>query len=115
MNNSRRKFLEKAPAVALAAGVGIAAGKTAVASPPAANEGTRPLLEAVINGQAKINGRLYAANELLMDVLRDVIQHSPGLNVAAATANLDEAEGYIDAVPLEDPPGCKLPDGYGGY
>jgi hypothetical protein len=107
--------LEKAPAVAVAAGVGIAAGKTAMASPPGDNDPTKRLLEAVINGQAKINGRLYAANELLMDVLRDVIQHAPGLNVAAAKAKLDEAEGYIDAVPLEDPPGCKLPNGYGGY
>lgn len=71
----------------------------------------------LLRGQAKINGRLYAANELLMEVLREVIHHVPGINYQVAEAKLDEAEGYIDAVPLENPPGCVLPDGYneGGY
>lgn len=114
MNNSRRKFLEKGPAIALAAGVGIASGKITMASPPSPNsEGTRVLLDTIIAGQANINGRLYAADELLLEVLRKLIHHVPGINVAALQAKIDEAEGYVDAVPGE-PPGCVLPGGYGG-
>ncbi|MDQ2854922.1 MAG: hypothetical protein M3R68_01225 [Acidobacteriota bacterium] len=115
MNNSRRKFLEKAPAVTLAVGVGIASGKIAMASPPEPNEGTRPLLDAFLAGQRQANGKLYAANDLLLGVLRAVIHHVPGINVAAANAKLDEAEGYIDAIPNPDPPGCELPPGFLGY
>ena len=114
MNNSRRKFLGKAPAVALAAGVGVASGKIAMASPPTPVEGTRQLLDDVIEGQRKINGHLYAANDLLLEVLRTVIHHVPGINVAAASAKLDEAESYIDQVPGDGPPGCEIPGGYGG-
>ena len=59
MNKSRRKFLEKSPSIALAAGVGVASGTIALATPPAANnDGTRPLLDALIDGQAKSTGRL---------------------------------------------------------
>lgn len=54
MNNSRRRFLETGPAVAMAAGVGIASGKIALASPPSpGNEGTRHLLDAVIARSSK--------------------------------------------------------------
>jgi hypothetical protein len=116
MNNSRRKFLGKAPAAALAAGVVVASGKIAMASPPTPVEGTRPLLDAVIAGQAKINGSFYAVNDLLLDVLRTVIPHVQGIDVAAATAKLQEADGYLGPVPHIDPPGCELPPGYGdGY
>jgi len=113
MNKSRRKFLGKAPAVALAAGVGVGSGKIAMASPSGDNEGTRHLLDAIIAGQRKINGRLYAADELLLDVLRTIILHVP-IDQAAALAKLAEAESYVDGVPGE-PPGCELPPGYGGY
>ncbi|HEY0347212.1 MAG TPA: twin-arginine translocation signal domain-containing protein [Pyrinomonadaceae bacterium] len=58
MNKSRRKFLGKAPAVALAAGVGVGSGKIAMASPPTSVDGTRPLLDAVIAGQGMYNGFL---------------------------------------------------------
>jgi hypothetical protein len=112
MNNSRRSFLGKAPAAALAAGVGVASAKIATASPVDGNEGTRPLLDAIIAGQRKINGRLYAANELLLEVLRTIVPLVP-INQAAAIAKLAEAEDYIEAVPGE-PPGCELPPGYGG-
>jgi hypothetical protein len=114
MNNSRRKFLGKAPAVALAAGVGVASGKIAMASAATPGEGTRPLLDAVIAGQRKINGELYAANDLMLEVLRALIQRVPGINVAAANAKLDQAGGYIDNVPGDGPPGCEIPGGYGG-
>jgi hypothetical protein len=114
MNNSRRKFLKKGPAVAAAAAVGVTSGQIAMASPPDNNEGTRPLLETVIRNQRKINGRLYAANELLLEVLRMAVPNVPGIDVAAATAKLNQAEGYIDEVPGFVPPGCELPPG-GGY
>ena len=42
-----------------------------------------------------------------------VVQHVPGINLAAATAKLDQAEGYVGEVP-GPPPGCELPPGYGG-
>ena len=48
MNNSRRKFLGKAPAVAVAAGVGIASGKIAMASPSNGSDGTRALLDVLM-------------------------------------------------------------------
>lgn len=115
MNNSRRKFLGKAPAVALAAGVGIASGKIAMASPPTPVEGTRPLLDAVIAGQGKYNGFLYVSGDLLLEVLRMVVPHVSGIDVAAATAKLDQAEGYLDQVPGADPPRCELPPGWDGY
>jgi len=115
MNKSRRKFLEKGPSIALAAGVGVATGKIAVASPPAANsDGTRPLLDAVIDGQAKINGRLYYSNELMLDVLRALIANVPGIDAADAEAKLNEAAEYIDAVPGIKPPGCEPPPNGGG-
>ena len=115
MNKSRRKFLKKSPSIALAAGVGIATGSVAVASPPAANsDGTRPLLDAVIDGQAKINGRLYYSNELMLDVLRALIANVPGIDAADAEAKLNEAWGYIGAVPDIKPPGCITPGGGGG-
>ena len=113
MNNSRRKFLEKGPSIALAAGVGVAAGKIAVAS-PAHSDGTRPLLDAVIDGQAKINGRLYYSNELMLDVLRALIANVPGIDAADAEAKLNEAAEYIDAVPGIRPPGCEPPPNGGG-
>ena len=115
MNNSRRKFLEKGPAVAAAAAVGVASGNIAMASPPNPNDGTRPLLDAVIAGQGKYNGFLYAADDLLLEVLRMVIPLVPGINFAAATAKLDQAEGYIDQVPGSEPPRCLLPDGFDPY
>ena len=114
MNKSRRKFLGKAPAVALAAGVGIASGKIAMASPPTPVEGTRPLLDAVIAGQGKYNGFLYVSGDLLLEVLRMVVPHVSGIDVAAATAKLDQAEGYLDQVPGSAPPECILPPGWGG-
>lgn len=85
-----------------------------MASPPTPVEGTRPLLDAVIAGQRKINGELYAANDLLLAVLRMVVPNVSGLDLAAANAKLNQAEGYIDAVPGFDPPGCEIPGGYGG-
>ena len=110
MNKSRRKFLGKAPAVAIAAGVGVASSKVAMASPP---EGTRHLLDDVIAGQRQINGFLYASDDLLLEVLRMVIPHVQGIDVAAANAKLDQAGGYIDSVP-GPAPGCEIPGGYGG-
>ena len=60
MNKSRRKFLEKGPSIVVGAGVGLASGTMAMASPAGpGDDGTRPLLNALIDGQAKINGRLY--------------------------------------------------------
>jgi hypothetical protein len=115
MNKSRRKFLGKAPAVAIAAGVGVASGKIAMASPPTPVEGTRPLLDAVIAGQGKYNGFLYASGDLLLEVLRMVVPHVSGIDLAAATAKLDQAEGYLDGVPSKDPPQCVLPPGWDGY
>jgi hypothetical protein len=117
MNNSRRSFLGKTPAVVIAVGVGVASGKIVMASPTPV-EGTRPLLDAVIEGQARINGSFYAVNDLLLEVLRMVIPHVP-IDVATATAKLLEAESYLGPVPRVDPPGCKLPPdwdggGYGG-
>lgn len=115
MNKSRRKFLEKGPSIALAAGVGVATGNIAMASPPGAdNDGTRPLLDAVIDGQAKINGRLYYSNALMLHVLRALIEKVPGLDVADAEAMLDEAARYIYSVPEIRPPGCVTPPGGGG-
>ena len=114
MNKSRRKFLGKAPIAVAAAGIGVASGKIAMASAPTAVEGTRPLLDAVIAGQGKYNGFLYASGDLLLDVLRMVIPHVQGIDLAAATAKLDQAAGYIDQVPGADPPHCELPPGYGG-
>jgi hypothetical protein len=108
MNKSRRMFLEKGPAVAVAAGVGVASGKIAMASPPNDNEGTRPLLDAIIAGQRQINGLLYASDDLLLEVLRMVIPHVSGIDAAAVTAKLDVAEGYLDNVP-GPPPGCCYP------
>ena len=122
MNKSRRKFLEKSPSIALAAGVGVAAGSLALSSASAAsNEGTRPLLDAVVDGQAKINGRLYYSADLMLDVLRELIANVPGIDAAAAEAKLNAASVYIGAVPEITPPGCQPPPctvncqpGYGG-
>jgi hypothetical protein len=107
MNNSRRNFLGKAPALALAAGVGVASGKIATASAPAPVEGTRQLLEEIIAGQRRINGRLYAGDDLIIEVLRMIIPLVP-LDQSAADAKLTLAESYFDAIP-GDPPGCCLP------
>ena len=114
MNKSRRKFLEKGPSIALAAGVGVATGKIAMASPAANNDGTRPLLDAVIDGQAQINGRLYYSGERMLDVLRALIANVPGIDVAEAEAKLNEAARYIYAIPDITPPGCKPPPPGGG-
>jgi hypothetical protein len=114
MNKSRRKFLEKSPSIALAAGVGVASGNIAMASPPEAGlDGTRPLLDAVIDGQAKINGRLYYSNALMLDVLRALIESVPGIDAAEAEAKLNEAARYIYSVPEIKPPGCEPPGGGG--
>src|SRR5712692_10021210 len=112
MNKSRRKFLGKAPAVVIGAGVGLASGKIAMASQSTWPEGTRPLLDFMIDGQRKINGRLYAANELMLEVLQTIVPHVP-IDQAAAIAKLAEAGGYIRPVPGEGV-GCILPPGYGG-
>jgi hypothetical protein len=109
MNNSRRKFLEKTPSIALAAGVGVASGTIALAAPASNNDGTRPLLDAVIDGQAKINGRLYYANALMLHVLEELIANVPGIDAAAAEAKLHEAGSYIYSVPEVRPPGCEPP------
>jgi len=114
MKNSRRSFLRKGPIVAVAAGVGVASGRIAVASPADPSEGTRPLLDAFLAGQRQANGKLYAASDLLLQVLRMMIPLVP-IDVAVANAKLNEAEGYIDAIPIPDPPGCELPPGFGGY
>jgi hypothetical protein len=108
MNNSRRKFLEKGSSLAIAAGVGVASTKVATAS-PADKDGTRPLLDALIDGQAQINGRLYYSNELMLDVLFALIASVPGIDLAEAQAKLNEAGRYIYAIPDIDPPGCKPP------
>ena len=110
MNKSRRKFLEKSPSIALAAGVGVAAGSLAMGSASAAaNDGTRPLLDAVVDGQAKINGRLYYSADLMLDVLRELIANVPGIDAAVAEAKLNAASLYIEAVPDIKPPGCEPP------
>src|SRR5688500_5584507 len=114
MNKSRRKFLEKGPSVAVAAGVGLASGTMAIASPSASDkDGTRPLLDAVIDGQAKINGRLYYSNHLMLDVLFGLIANVPGIDLAEAEAKLNEAAEYIYSVPSIKPPGCEPPGGGG--
>lgn len=115
MNNSRRDFLGKAPAVAIATGVGVASGKVAMASPPTPVEGTRELLEDVIAGQGKYNGFLYASGDLLLEVLRMVVPHISGIDLVVATAKLNQAEGYLDGVPSTDPPRCILPPDWPGY
>ena len=110
MNKSRRKFLEKSPSIAIAAGVGVAAGSLAMGSASAArNDGTRPLLDAVVDGQAKINGRLYYSTDLMLDVLRELIANVPGVDTAAAEAKINAAAQYIEAVPDIRPPGCEPP------
>jgi len=110
MNKSRRKFLETGPSVALVAGVGVAAGSLGMSSASAAsNDGTRPLLDAVVDGQAKINGRLYYSADLMLDVLRELIANVPGIDAAVAEAKLNEASLYIEAVPGIKPPGCEPP------
>ena len=114
MNRSRRKFLEKGPSIALGAGVGVASGQLVMASPGSGLDGTRPLLDAVIDGQAQINGRLYYSNALMLDVLRALIESVPGIDSAEAEAKLNEAARYIYSVPSIDPPGCKPPPGGGG-
>ena len=48
-----------------------------------------------------------------------VVPHVSGIDVAAAMAKLDRAEGYLDNVPGKVPPLCELPPdwdggGYGG-
>jgi hypothetical protein len=112
MNKSRRKFLENTPSIALAAGAGIASGTVALASPPTGgNDGTRPLLDAVVDGQAKINGRLYYSNALMLHVLRELIANVPGIDAADAEAELNEAAKYIYEVPDIRPPGCEPPTG----
>ena len=86
-----------------------------MASPPASGlDGTRPLLDAVIDGQAKINGRLYYSNALMLDVLRALIESVPGIDVAEAEAKINEAAHYIYSVPGIRPPGCEPPTGGGG-
>ena len=104
MNKARRTFLGKAPIVAIAAGVGVASSKVAMASPP---EGTRQLLDEIIAGQRKINGFLYAGDDLMMEVLRMIIPHLP-IDQSEANAKLTLAESYFDAIPGPSP-GCCLP------
>ena len=112
MNKSRRKFLEKGPSIAIGAGVGVAAGTMAMASPSGpVEDGTRPLLNALIDGQAKINGRLYYSSDLMLDVLRALIANVPGLDVAELEAKINNAARYIEAVPGIKPPGCEPPGG----
>lgn len=108
MDKSRRKFLETGPSIALAAGVGVASGTIALASPPAPgiDGGTRPLLDTVIENQRQINGRLYYANVLLLEVLRTVVEKGPGIDLAEAEAKLDEAAHYLYSAPGHYPPGC---------
>ena len=114
MNKSRRRFLKKSPSIALAAGVGIASANIAMAAPASDKDGTRPLLDAVIDGQAQINGRLYYSNALMLDVLRALIESVPGIDAAQAEAKINEAAHYIYAVPSIRPPGCEPPPGGGG-
>ncbi len=113
MNKSRRTFLGKAPAVVIGAGVGAASVKTAMAFQSDWPQGTRPLLDFMIDGQRKTNGKLYAGDDLILEVLRMVVPNVQGIDLAAATAKLDQAAGYIDTVP-GDGVGCVLPPGYGG-
>jgi hypothetical protein len=84
-----------------------------MASPANGADSTRHLLEAFLDGQRQINGLLYEGADLLLDILRMIIPHVQGIDLAAATAKLDEAAGYIDAVPGIDPPGCQPPGGGG--
>lgn len=98
MNKLRRKFLGKVPAVVIGAGVGISSGKIAMAAQSDLPEGTRPLLDFMIDGQRKINGRLYAANELMLEVLQTIVPHVP-IDQAVAIAKLAEADGYIGGSP----------------
>ena len=114
MNKSRRKFLKKSPSIALAAGVGIASANVAMAAPAPDKDGTRPLLDAVIDGQAQINGRLYYSSALMLDVLRALIQSVPGIDAAQADAKINDAAHYIYAIPEIRPPGCITPPGGGG-
>jgi len=61
----------------------------------------------MIAGQARINGKLYAGDDLMMEVPRMIISVVP-IDQAAANAKLDLAESYFDAIP-GDGPGCCLP------
>lgn len=115
MNKSRRKFLEKSPSIALAAGIGVASGTVAIASPPGVgNDGTRPLLDTVIGNQAQINGLLYYSSHLMLEVLREVLDKAQGVDLGEAEAKLNEAAGYLYAVPGPYPPGCTPPGGGSG-
>ena len=107
MNKSRRTFLGKAPAVVIGAGVGVASGTIAVASQSDWPQGTRPLLDFLIAGQRKVNGALYAGDDLMMEVLRMIIPLVP-IDQAAANAKLDLAESYFDTIP-GDGVGCCTP------
>ena len=113
MNKSRRKFLEKGPSIALAAGVGVASGQIAMASPGSGLDGTRPLLDTVIANQRKINGLLYYSNHLMLEVLSALIENPSGIDLVEAQAKLSEAAGYLYTVPGEFPPGCEPPPGGG--
>ena len=107
MNKSRRKFLENGPSIAIGAGIGVAAGTVAMASPAGPSEdGTRPLLNALVDGQAKINGRLYYSSDLMLDILRALIPNVPGLDVAELEAKINNAARYLEEVPGIRPPGC---------
>jgi hypothetical protein len=56
-------------------------------------------LEVVTYNQRKINGRLYAALDLIVDIIEDAV---PG----AYRARLAEAREIIEDIPGFDPPGC---------
>lgn len=115
MNKSRRKFLEKGPSIALAAGVGVASGQIAMAEPTGSGlDGTRPLLDTVIANQRQINGLLYYSNQLMLEVLRALIENPSGIDLADAEAKLNEAAGYLYTVPGYYPPGCLPPGGGSG-
>ena len=66
-------------------------------------------LRALIRGQRKINGRLYAA----IDAILDSLATRPGEAESADTfKNRARAKRYIKSVP-GPPPGCEPPGGGG--
>jgi len=75
--------------------------------PPTANKSVKAQaksngtlsLEVVTFNQRKINGRLYAALDLILDIIEDAV---PG----AYRARLAQAREIIEDIPGFDPPGC---------
>jgi len=75
--------------------------------PPTANKSTTPgakstkklSLEVVTANQKEINGSVYEALDLILDIIEASV-------TGADRAKLDQARAIIEAIPGFDPPGC---------